>query len=30
VVALGVAVGSFIAVQPLIHVAKLAAGALPF
>ena len=30
VLALGVTVGSFIAVQPLIHIAKLAAGALPF
>jgi NADH-quinone oxidoreductase subunit N len=30
VLALGVTIGSFIAVQPQIHVAKLAASALPF
>jgi hypothetical protein len=29
-VALGVTVGSFVAVEPLIHVAKHAASALPF
>jgi len=28
--ALTVTVGSFIAVQPLIHIAKLAASSLPF
>jgi hypothetical protein len=28
--ALGATVASFVAVQPLIHVAKQAAGALPF